>query len=91
MAKKKAKSKRKPNPAFMKALKPSAALAAIVGDKPLPRTQAVKKIWDYIKRKGLQDKVNRRNINCDDVLAKVVGKSKCSMFDLAKMVSKNLS
>lgn len=90
MAKK--KSKRKPNPAFMKPLQPSAALGEIVGSKPLPRTQAVKKVWDYIKKNGLQDKVNKRNINADSKLAAVCGgKSKVSMFELAKYVSKHLS
>lgn len=91
MAKKKAKkSKRKPNLAFMKPLTPSAALAVIVGSKPLPRTQAVKKVWDYIKKNSLQDRVNKRQINCDDALAAVCAKKQCNMFELAKMVSKNL-
>ena len=92
MAKKKKKSKRKPNPAFMKPLQPSAALGAVVGSKPLPRTQAVKKVWDYIKKNGLQDKVNKRNINTDSKLGAVCGnKSQVSMFELAKYVSKHLS
>ena len=89
---KKAKSKRKPNPAFMKPLQPSAALAAVVGNKPMPRTQVVKKVWDYIKKNGLQDKVNRRNINADEKLGKVFGgKKQVTMFELAKLVSKHLS
>jgi len=89
---KKAASKRKPNAAFMKALTPSANLAAVVGGKPLPRTQAVKKVWDYIKKNGLQDKKNKRNINADAALQKVFGgKKTVSMFEMAKHLSKNLS
>jgi chromatin remodeling complex protein RSC6 len=92
MAKKAGKTKRAPNPAFMKALTPSAQLAEIVGDKALPRTQAVKKIWDYIKKNGLQDKVNRRQINADAKLGVVFGgKKSVTMFELAKFVSKHLS
>lgn len=89
---KKAASKRKPNAAFMKALTPSSSLAAVVGGKPLPRTQAVKKVWDYIKKNGLQDKKNKRNINADAALQKVFGgKKTVSMFEMAKHLSKNLS
>lgn len=88
----KPKVKRKPNAAFMKPLTPSAALAAVIGSKPVPRTEAVKKVWDYIKKNKLQDSKNRRNINADDTLAKVLaGKKSVSMFDLAKHLSKNLS
>ncbi len=86
------KAARKPNPQFMKPLNPSAALAAIVGMSPLPRTQVVKKLWDYIKKNGLQDAKNRRNINADDKLATVFGgKRTVSMFELAKLISKHLS
>lgn len=89
-AKKKA-AKRKPNAAFMKPLTPSAALAAVVGSKGLPRTEAVKKIWVYIKANKLQDKVNRRMINADDKLKVVFGgKAQVSMFDMAKHLSKHL-
>ena len=91
---KKAKSttKRKPNPAFMKPMNPDMALAAVVGDKPQPRTQITKKIWDYIKARGLQDKVNRRMINADDNLKKVFGgKTQVSMFEMTKLVNKHLS
>ncbi len=85
-------AKRKPNPAFMKALTPSAQLAAVVGDKPLPRTEVVKKLWAYIKKNNLQDAKNRRNINADDKLKPVFGgKSQVSMFDMTKLVSKHLS
>jgi chromatin remodeling complex protein RSC6 len=84
------KTKRKPNAAFMKPLNPSAALAAIVGSKPIPRTQVVKKVWEYIKKHNLQDKVKRQFINADDTLKKVVGKSKLSMFEMTKQISKHL-
>jgi chromatin remodeling complex protein RSC6 len=87
----KKKSKRKPNPAFMKAMTPSAVLGAVVGTAPLPRTQAVKKIWAYIKRNDLQDKKNRRNINADAKLRPLFGgKSQATMFELAKFVNKHL-
>ena len=92
-AKKAAKKKlaRKPNAAFMKALTPSTALAAVVGSKPLARTEAVKKIWVYIKANKLQDKVNRRMINADANLKVVFGgKGQVSMFDMAKHLSKHL-
>ena len=88
--KKKTKSKRKPNAAFMKPLTPSAALAAVVGSKPLPRTQVVKKLWVYIKKHKLQDAKNRRNINADANLKKVFGKNQVSMFEMTKLVSKHL-
>lgn len=85
------KAKRKPNPAFMVPLTPSVALAEVIGAKPLPRTEAVKKVWDYIKKNGLQDKKNRREINADAKLKAVLKKDKVTMFDLAKILSKNLS
>jgi chromatin remodeling complex protein RSC6 len=88
----KKKSTRKPNAAFMKALTPSADLAAVIGSKPVPRTEAVKKIWDYIKANKLQDSSNKRQINADAKLKPVLGgKSSASMFDLAKYLSKHLS
>ncbi len=87
----KAKSKRKPNPAFMKPLKPSEALATIVGSKPLPRTQVVKKLWQYIKKNKLQDPKNKRNIKADANLKPVFkGKNIVSMFEMTKLVSKHL-
>jgi chromatin remodeling complex protein RSC6 len=90
MAKKKS-SKRKPNAAFMKAMTPSAALAEVVGSKAMPRTEVTKKIWQYIKRKGLQDSKNRRNINADDKLREVFGgKKTVSMFEMTKLVNKHL-
>ena len=87
----KKKSARKPNAAFMAPLTPSPALAAVVGNKGLPRTQIIKKIWDYIKKNNLQDKKNRRMINADDKLKTVFGgKSQVSMFELAKIVNKHV-
>jgi len=87
----KKKTKRKPNAAFMKALTPSADLAVVVGKKPLPRTQVVKKLWAYIKKNNLQDKVNRRMINADAALKAVFGgKKKVSMFEMTKLVNKHL-
>ena len=88
---KKAKTKRKPNAAFMKAMKPSAALAEIVGSKPLPRTEVIKSLWKYIKKHNLQDKKNRRAINADAKLMPLFKKSQVTMFDLAKIANKNLS
>jgi upstream activation factor subunit UAF30 len=84
----KPKVKRKPNAAFMAPKQPTGPLAAIIGDKPMPRTEITKKIWDYIKRNKLQDNVNRRMINADDKLRALFGKSQASMFELTKMVSK---
>ena len=87
-----AKSSRKPNAAFMKPVTPNAKLAAVVGSNPLPRTELTKKLWAYIKKNGLQDKKNKRMINADDALKAVFGgKSQVSMFDMTKLVSKNLS
>lgn len=91
-ATKKAASKRKPNAAFMKALTPSSALAAIVGSKALPRTEVTKKIWAYIKKNNLQDKVQRRNIHADDKLKPIFGAKKTvNMFEMTKLVNKHLS
>jgi upstream activation factor subunit UAF30 len=81
---------RKPNAAFMKALTPSAMLAAVIGATPLPRTEVTKKLWLYIKKHGLQDAKNRRNINADDKLMPIFGKKQVSMFDMTKLVSKHL-
>lgn len=83
------KSGRKPNAAFMKPMQPSAILAEIIGDKPIPRTEVVKKMWQYIKRNGLQDK---RNINADDKLKALFGgKKTVDMFEMMRLVNKNLS
>ena len=91
MAKKKAGKKRKPNAAFMKSMKPSATLAEVIGSGSMPRTEVTKKIWAYIKRHGLQDKKNRRNINADAKLKPVFGgKGTVSMFEMTKLVNKHL-
>ena len=87
----KKKTARKPNPAFMKALTPSSTLAGVIGSNAVPRTEAVKKIWDHIKKNNLQDSANRRMINADEKLRPLFGKDQISMFDLAKILSKHLS
>jgi len=91
-AKKAAKKKtaRKPNAAFMKPVQPDAILAAIVGDKPLPRTEIMKKTWVYIKKFALQDKKNRRQINADDKLKALFGgKASVTMFEMTKHIFKH--
>ena len=88
----KKKAARKPSAAFMKPMTPSAALAAVIGAKAMPRTEVTKKLWAYIKKNGLQDKKNRRMINADAALKVVFkGKDQVSMFDMTKLVSKHLS
>ena len=89
-AKKAPAKKRTPNAAFMKALTLSPALAAVVGDKPLPRTEIVSKLWTYIKSKGLQDKINKRMINADEKLRAVFGKAQVSMFEMAGLIGKHV-
>ncbi|MGC4072026.1 MAG: SWIB/MDM2 domain-containing protein [Nibricoccus sp.] len=85
------KSARKPNAAFMKPVTPNATLAAVVGAKPLPRTELTKKLWDYIKKNGLQDKKVKTQINADDKLKAVFnGKKSVSMFEMTKLVSGHL-
>lgn len=81
---------RKPNAAFMKAMTPSTALAAVIGAMPSPRTEVTKKLWDYIKKNKLQDNVNRRLINADAKLKEVFGKAQVSMFEMAKLLQKHL-
>ncbi len=89
--KKAATKKRKPNPAFMRPMKISDTLAEVVGSTPIPRTQVVKKLWQYIKKHKLQDAKNRRNINADANLKAVFGgKKTVSMFEMTKLVSKHL-
>ncbi len=84
-------AKRKPNAAFMAALTPSESLGAVVGSKPIPRTEMIKKIWDYIKKNKLQDSKNRRMINADEKLKVLfAGKKQISMFELAKIVNNNV-
>lgn len=90
-AKKKTASKRKPSAAFMRPWTLSRDLAEVVGARPIPRTEVTKKLWDYIKKNKLQDPVDRRMINADANLKKVFGgKSKVSMFEMTKLVSKHL-
>ena len=90
--KKTAKKTRKPNAAFMKPLQPDEALAQVVGEKPLPRTEITKRLWVYIKKEGLQDKKNRRNINADDALRPIFnGKKQVSMFEMTKLVAQHVS
>ena len=82
---------KKANSGFMKPLQPSDALAKVVGAKPLPRTQVVKKLWEYIKKHDLQDKKNRRNVNADANLKPIFVKPQVSMFEMTKLISKHLS
>ena len=90
--KKSSGKKRAPNPAFMRPLQPSAKLAAVIGNNPMPRTQVISKLWAYIKRNGLQDSKNRRAINADEKLRPLFGgRSQVTMFDLAKIANQNLS
>ena len=73
-------------------VKPSADLAPIVGDKPIPRSEVTKKVWDYIKAHGLQDQTNKRMISADDNLRKIFGgKNQVSMFEMTALVNKHLS
>src|SRR6185503_4260072 len=90
-AAKKTGAKRKPNAAFMKPVQPDAMLGAVVGTSPLPRTELTKKLWAYIKKKGLQDAKERRMINADDNLKAVFGgKKRVSMFEMTKLVNKHV-
>jgi upstream activation factor subunit UAF30 len=89
--KKKSGTKRVPSAAFMKPMMPSAQLAPVVGSSPLPRTEVTKKLWAYIRRKGLQDSKNRRMINADDNLRPVFnGARQVSMFEMTRLVNKHL-
>jgi upstream activation factor subunit UAF30 len=84
-------TKRTPNAAFMAALNPSPQLAAVIGDKPLPRTEITKKLWEYIKKYNLQDSANKRMINGDEKLKAIFGKPQVSMFEMTKLVSKHIT
>jgi len=79
------------NSAFMKPLTPSIELAKVVGAKPLPRTEVVKKLWAYIKKNKLQDTKNKRNINADETLKVIFRKNTVNMFEMTKLVSKHLN
>ena len=90
-AKKKAPAKKRtPNAAFMKAMTPSAALAAVIGDKAMPRTEVTKKVWDYIKKNKLQDQVKRTMINADAKLKEIFNKAQVSMFEMTKLINAHL-
>ena len=90
-AKKATGKKRVPSAAFMRPVQPSAQLSAVVGSAPIPRTEVTKKLWAYIKRKGLQDAKNRRQINADENLKPIFGgKSSVSMFEMTKLVNKHI-
>jgi upstream activation factor subunit UAF30 len=82
--------KRTPNAAFMKPMQPSSDLASVVGSSPMPRTEVTKKLWQYIKRKGLQDAKNSRMINADDNLRPIFGRGQVSMFEMTRLVNKHL-
>ncbi|MBI4476624.1 MAG: SWIB/MDM2 domain-containing protein [Acidobacteria bacterium] len=85
------KAARRPNPAFMRPVTPSSALAEIVGDKPIPRTELTKRLWAYIKKHRLQDAQNKRMINADDKLTAVFGgKGAVNMFEMTKLVNKQV-
>ena len=86
-----APAKRAPNAAFMKPMTPSAALAAVIGATPVPRTEVTKKIWEYIKKHKLQDEANKRNINADAKLKLIFQKPQVTMFEMTKLVNAHLS
>jgi chromatin remodeling complex protein RSC6 len=86
----KPKVKRTPNAGFMKAMMPSTMLAAVVGAMPLPRTEVVKKVWEYIKKNKLQDAINKRMINADEKLREIFGKAQVSMFEMTKIINRHL-
>lgn len=86
-----APAKRAPNAAFMKAMTPSAALAAVIGKTPAPRTEVTKKVWEYIKKHKLQDAANKRMINADTKLKVIFQKDQVSMFEMTKLISAHLS
>jgi upstream activation factor subunit UAF30 len=90
-AKKTPAKKRTPNAAFMKPMTPSAALAAIIGDKPVPRTEVTKKVWEYIKKNNLQDAAKRTMINADAKLKEIFKKAQVSMFEMTKLINSHLS
>ena len=90
-AKKAPAKKRTPNASFMRPMTPSTQLAAVVGTTAIPRSEVTKRVWNYIKSKGLQDKANKRMINADDKLGPVFGgKKQVSMFEMTKLVNKHL-
>ena len=90
-ATKAAPAKRAPSAAFMKPMTVSPALAAVIGDKPLSRTEVTKKVWEYIKANNLQDSANKRNINADAKLKEIFKKPQVTMFEMTKLISAHLS
>lgn len=86
-----APAKRTPNAAFMKPMTPSATLGAVIGSKPMPRTEVTKKVWEYIKKNKLQDATNKRMINADAKLKEIFKKPQVSMFEMTKLISGHLS
>lgn len=82
---------RKLNPALSKPLNLSAALEAVVGNGPMPRSEVVKKLWDYIKKHNLQNPENKRNIFADDLLRPIFGKDEVTMFEMTKLVSPHIT
>ena len=89
-AKKAAAKKRTPNASFMKAMTPSPALAAIIGDKAVPRTEVTKKVWEYIKKNDLQDKAKKTMINADAKLKEIFKQPQVSMFEMTKLINGHL-
>ncbi|HEX4233927.1 MAG TPA: SWIB/MDM2 domain-containing protein [Caldimonas sp.] len=83
--------KRTPNAAFMKAMTPSSSLAAIIGERPVPRTEVTKKVWEYIKKNNLQDATKRTMINADAKLREIFKKGQVSMFEMTKLINNHLS
>ena len=81
---------RKPSAAFMKPMTPSPALAAVIGSKPVPRTEVTKQLWVYIKKNKLQDAVNKRMVNADAKLKEIFGKAQVSMFEMAGLIGKHV-
>ena len=86
-----AAKKRTPNAAFMKAMTPSPALASIIGEKPVPRTEVTKKVWEYIKANKLQDPAKKTMINADGKLKEIFKKPQVSMFEMTKLINGHLS
>ena len=85
------RAKRAPNPAFMRPMQPTEELGAVVGARPMPRTEVTKRLWEYIRKNGLQDQKNRRQINADDRLRAVFGgRRQVSMFEMTKLVNQHL-
>ncbi len=85
-----AKPAAKKDSAFNKALTPTPSLAAVIGPQPVARTEATKRLWDYIKARNLQNPVNKRNVLCDDALKAVMGKDEVTMFEMTALMGAHL-